>query len=287
MIRVIRIRTIVEDRHTKLLEDAEYIEGCDALFLAQKYINEPVAEVPHKDTVRQAKKLPETTEEERKIRAEAIKQAKSEIEDAIHHNEEITIAKFVMHELHRFEDEFGKKQLELARAITSGGAGHFYDNAEQCIALAKALPKTHIKEERQWRKQERRNARSMKTSKRLAAKNYPDGVVEYDNKIYDMAYDMPDTTKKQAARRRRAMREAAKQRSTYANYAAPYLYSMRLINLYEGYCDLTGITDDYDTVVSGRNARLSAEEANARHLEEERRADIERRKAERKSRREL
>lgn len=284
MIRVIRIRTIVEDRHARLLDDAEYIEGCDALYLAEKYIDETEREVPHKDTVKLARRLPQSTEEEHRIRADAIKKAKADIEEAKKHNEEITIARFVMHEIHRFEDDFGKKQLELARRITQGGPGGFYKDAEECIKLAYELPKTHVKEERQWRTQERRNAKQMRTSARLAERKYPDGVTEYDSSVYDKAYDMPDNTREEAALRRRAMRNAAKQRNTYANYAAPYLYAMRIINLYEGYKDLTSITDDYENVVTERKERLSAEEAENKKLSEIRRVDIERRKAERKSR---
>lgn len=74
------------------------------------------------------------------IRSEAIKNAKKQIEDARNYNEEIEISEFVMHELTRFENEFGRKQLELCNFIVSGGPQHFFECAEDAMKLAYALP---------------------------------------------------------------------------------------------------------------------------------------------------
>jgi len=201
------------------------------------------------------------------------------------HNEEVEIAKFVMLELNRFGTEFGKAQLELAQKIVAAGPDGFYRHADEFIALAAKLPMSKVKEEKVWRRQDVRNARSIRRSAALAAKHFPEGVVAFDQQIYEDAYNLPDETSEQAKIRRKAMREASRQRNIYANVAAPYLAAKRTVDLAEGYRDLAGLTEDYDMVVQCREERLAKDEALAQKLAQERHADAERRKNERKMRR--
>ena len=69
----------------------------------------------------------------------------------------------------------------------------------------------------------------------------------------------PDDTREQAKLRRKAMKEASKQRNIYGNVAAPYLSAVRTVELYEGYNDLDEIISHYDDVVNERNARHERE----------------------------
>lgn len=282
MIRVIRLRTIVEDRKADMNNDSAYIEGCEAIFKAEKYDGLEKVEVPQRSIIKKARQLPAVTNEEKEARHQAILAAKQEINDALTHNEEIEIAKFVMHEIHRFENEFGKKQLELCNLIVSGGDQKFFECAQEAQLLAGELPITHIKEERIWRKQEIRNARSLKKSARLAAKYYPNGIVAFDQQVYEDAYNMPDDTREQAKIRRKAMKAASAERNIYGTVAAPYLAAKRTLDLYEGYTHLGEITSDYDDVMAQRNARHENERAEAQRLAEQRRLDRESREQERK-----
>lgn len=285
MIRVIRIRTIVEDRKLRKNDDSSYIEGCEAIFKAREYFGKEKVEIPHHRLLKEAKALPKNTSEEKAMRQEAIKNAKKQIEDARNYNEEIEIAEFVMHELNRFEDEFGRKQLELCKLIVSGGPQHFFECAEDAMKLAYALPETHVKEEKTWRKQEIRNARSLTKSAKLAAKHYPDGIIEFDPQTYEDAYNMPDETRQQAKLRRAAMKKASKEKNIYGIVAAPYLSAMRTIELAEGYENLDSITADYENIVEQRNIKLEQERAENERLAEERRIDKERKTAEKKMKR--
>lgn len=272
MIRVIRIRTIVEDRKAEMQEDSAYIEGCEAIIKARKYHGLEKKDVS-KHLIKEAKKSGDR---------ELVKKAKQELEDAKAFNEEIEVADFVMREINRFETEFGQKQLELCRMIVAGGPEHFFDCAEEAVAFASALPETHVKEERTWRKQEIRNARSLAKSRKLAAKYYPNGIVEFDHKIYDDAYNMPDDTREQAKLRRKAMKEASKQRNIYGNVAAPYLAAVRTLELYEGYNNLDEIISDYDNVVAARNERHASERKEAERIAAERALDRERKQQQKK-----
>lgn len=55
MIRVIRIRTIVEDRKAKKNDDSSYIEGCEAIFKAREYFGKEKVEVPHRRSLKRPK----------------------------------------------------------------------------------------------------------------------------------------------------------------------------------------------------------------------------------------
>ena len=269
MIRVIRIRTIVEDSEAGEVEDVSYIEGCEAIIKAKQYFGMEKVEVP-KAQLKQAKLMPCETDEEKQAREQAITAARTAIKDAEERNEEIEIAQFVMHELTRFENEFGQKQLELCRLIVSGGPESFFECAVEAQRLANALPQTTDKEERTWRKQEIRNARALVKSAKLAKKYYPEGVIPFDNQEYENAYNMPDATRAQAKARRKAMRIANKKRNIYGTVAAPYLSAQRTLGLYEGYSRLDEITSDYDNVRARYEEKLEEERLLAEKLRQER-----------------
>ena len=281
MIRVIRIRTIVEDRNNPARDEASYIEGCEAIMKARKYIDEEKVEVPHHSIISEARALPAKTPEEKQARIEAIKAAKQAIEDARTHNEEVEIAQFVMRELNRFETPFGKKQYELCRMIVDGGEEHFHDKAEEIKEFAHSLPESDIKEERTWRKQEIKNAKQIEHSRTLCRQYYPDGV-DYDPEKAERAFEMPDDTRENAKLRRRAMKQANAEQNMYTTYAAPYLAAVRTLDLYNGYNDLDSLIADYDKTVSERKARHDAERAEQERLAEERRIDRERYEAQKK-----
>lgn len=281
MIRVIRIRTIVEDSESGNVEDVLYIEGCEAIIKAREYFGMEKVEIP-KQQLKQAKLMPRSTQEEKDVRNQAIAQAQSAIKAAEARNEEIEIAQFVMHELTRFESEFGQKQLELCRFIVSHGPEGFFECADEAQRLANELPHTTDKEERTWRKQEIRNARALVKSAKLAKKYYPDGVVPFDNEEYERAYNMPDDTKENAKLRRKAMRAVNKKKNIYGTVAAPYLAAQRTIGLYDGYNRLDEITADYDRVHKLYQAKLDEERAKAEKLAEERRLDKESKSRKRK-----
>lgn len=282
MIRVIRVRTLVEDLNNENRDEATYIEGCEAIMKARRYYGQPKMEIPNRSTVAAARALPKNTEEEKEIRAQAIKDAKQAIEDAKTHNEEVEIAEFVMRELNRFDTEFGKKHYELCKKIVDGGAEKFYENSAEIIALAEALPDSSVKEEKMWKKQEIKNARMLISSEHLAAQNYPDGVRIFDPQTVEDAYEMPDDTRENAKIRRKAMKAANKEQNLYSSFAAPYLSAKRTLAFYDGYRNLDALIADYDRVVEERKNRLDQERADQERLDAERKLDKERYEAEKK-----
>ena len=272
---------MVEDALAGTRDETTYIEGCEAVRKAREYHGKEKAAVPHHKEIAAARRQPAADKAER---AGRVKDVKTRISEAREFNEELEIADFVMRELTRFNTEFGKAQVALCEKIVSGGPDRFFENAEEVIAMAHALPQTHVKEEKVWRKQEVRNARALLKSAKLAAKHYPEGVVPFDPQTAENAYDMPDGTKEQAKARREAMKEANKAQNLYTEVAAPYLAAKRTLGLYEGYQRLDEIMADHDDVARGREERLAAERAKEAALNDERRFDKERIAAEKRLR---
>ncbi len=281
MFRVIRLRTLVEDYKSGKGEKENYIEGCEAVFRARKYFGAEKLELP-KEEIKQARYLPKNTPEEKKIRSERIKELRRQSNEVETHNEEVKIAEFVMFEINRFSTDFGKKQLELAKLIVSAGEERFYEVYDEAVKFANALPKSTVKEEKIWRRQEVRNANSMGQCARLARKYYPDGRISFDPQVMEDAYNMPDETPEQQKARRKAMKKANKEQNIYARVCAPYLAALRTVQLAEGYGNLEEIISGYDDAVSEIKAQREESEAAARQLQEERRLDIERKKSQRK-----
>ena len=282
MIRVIRIRTLIEDRDSDKREESTYIEGCEAIIKARQYDGvEMISLHENKLAVAKAKRVPPG-----ESRREAIKEARKELEKAREYNEEIEISRFVMRELRRFESDFGKKQYELCRRIADAGIDNFHNDYEDILALAHALPESHIREEKTWRRQEIKNAKMLKSSHNLFAQLYPDGKCTYDPNAAQEAYELPDDTREHRKIRRAAMKKANAERNKYISYASPYLSAVRTLELYDGYHDLDSIIEDYETVVKERNALHEEERAESERVAAERKLDRERLEAKKRIKKE-
>lgn len=282
MIRVIRIRTLIEDRNSDKKEESTYLEGCEAIIKARKYHGLSKEPLPDKSAIAKAKLMPKSTPEQKEQRLEAIKKAREEREAVREKNEEIEISEFVMRELGRFETEFGRKQYELCRKIADAGINGFHGQYDEILALANALPQPETKEDKTRRKQEIKNAKQIKSSHHLFAQLYPGGECDYDPDAVERAYNMPDDTRENRKLRRIAMKKASRDRNNYTSYASPYLSAVRTIELKEGYENLDSLIADYDEIYSQRESRHEAERAEAERIAAERKRDKERLEAQKK-----
>lgn len=281
MIRVIRLRTLVEDYNSGKEDKSNYIEGCEAVLNARKYKNAE-KQISPKSEMKQARLMPKNTEEEKALRKEKIRELRSRINEINDINEEIEIAKFVNFEIERFGTDFGKKQLEIVRLIVDAGENYFYNVCDEAVMLAAALPQSKNKEEKRWRKQEIRNAKALRRSARLAKRYYENGAVSFDRQVIEDAYNMPDNTPEEQKLRRKAMKAANREMNRYTKVATPYLTALRTVKLAEGYRNLDEILDGYDEARTEMMNKQAEAEAEARLLAEQRKLDGERKKAQRK-----
>ncbi len=281
MIRVIRLRTLVEDFRSGKGDKSNYIEGCEAVLNARKYKDAEKQSAP-KNEMKRARLMPKNTAEEKALRKERIREIRSQINNINDINEEIEIAKFVNFEIDRFSTDFGKKQLELVKLITDAGENFFYTVYNDAMKLASSLPVSSNKEEKRWRKQEIRNAKALKRSARLAKKYYMDGAVSFDRQILDYAYNMPDETPEEQKNRRKAMKAANRDMNRYTKVATPYLAALRTLRLAEGYANLDEILADYDSEKAEMQRLQQQAEEESRLLIAQRALDVERKKQQRK-----
>jgi len=216
MISVLKIRMFFED-HPEIPSDGRP----EALAL----IDEAMAfagKTPH------AIKKKETTKQARK--------------QYLAENEKIEIASFILKELHRFESEEGRAEIENARRIAAAGLSGF--------------TRAGI------------NGRDIELSRKTISKYYPNGIEEFDISVFDRLYTAADETdlaisachkrllkakyKKDPAAQRelraeltdlraqkagieRELKKATKENAIYNQAAKPYVKANRLLLLEKGY----------------------------------------------------
>lgn len=246
VIRIIRIRSAVEDSNEGVAADDLYCEACEAVSAMHEFDGAVKKEKLGKDDA------------DKKTVKETNKQIKE-------YNEEVEIATLVKAELERYTTEFGKAFRTLCEHTAAYGENTFFDYGADTLNAALALPQGANKEEKNLRADAIRNARAISKSAKAVAKHYPDGVKAFDSAAFEAIFDMPEETKQQRAEKRAAEKTGNRERKLYGNVMKPYLFFKRHTVLAAGYDDIDGFTADYGEI----SARL--EEARERkRLEDER-----------------
>lgn len=242
VVRVVRLRSAVEDRHAGVLEDELYCEACEALALMNAHLGgEKRQKIKKNDAV---------PKEERKATNKAIRKT----------NEEIDIAAFLQKELTRYETPFGKAFIDLCRKMADDETGKTA-NYEQ---LAIALPVGTTKEERTLRSDAISNARAVKCAIKLREKHPERDVESFSADDYEALYDLPEKTKAQRREKRQAIKAANKVRNHYGKVMKPYLWAQRHLLLSEAYAQIDAFSDDYPLVKARLDERRQLEEEAAR-----------------------
>ena len=242
VVRVVRLRSAVEDRHAGVLEDELYCEACEALTLMNAHLGGEKQQKLKKDAA--------MTKAERKATNKAIRAA----------NEEIEIAAFLQKELTRYETPFGKAFIDLCRQMADDETGKTADFEQ----LAIALPGGANKEERTLRSDAISNARAVKHAARLREKHPERDVESFSADDYEKLFDLPEETKAQRQEKRRAIRAANKVRNHFGKVMKPYLWVQRHLLLSEAYAQIDAFSDDYPLVKARLDERRALEEEAAR-----------------------
>ncbi|MCQ2462289.1 MAG: hypothetical protein MJ177_02650, partial [Clostridia bacterium] len=250
VIRIIRIRSAVEDRNEGVVTDELYCEACEAVMAADEYFGKEKLPLPD--------------------RKSADKKRKKEIAA---YNEEIEIAGLVNEELHRFETPFGLAFRASCVKIYESGKNGFCNRYDDILAGARALPQGETKQERNCRINAVRNAKSVKKSSALIKKYYPDGDISFSVSGFEAAFDMPEDTKEERKAKRAAIKKAKAERNIYARVMKPYLFAGRNAVLAAEYDNINGFISDYDEVnerleQSRERQRIEAQEKAQRRREE-------------------
>lgn len=182
VVRVLKIRAFFEDfangsyKKEDLEETAKIINEAKALAGKQKI-------APDKSAIKAAKR----SKDKGKILI-----AKEKYKQQLIENEKIEIADFVNDELNRYNTEYGRLQLELAKKLAA---------AEYNFSQVTVFSKKDIKQmpkNTQAEKQARSDCfallRDIKTAEKTRKKYFPDGIVEFDASVFNKLFTLEDET---------------------------------------------------------------------------------------------
>ncbi len=217
IVRVLQLRTAVEDKAADVLQDNVFAEACSALQSMRDHLGKE-----------KQQKLKRSAPLPAKERRTANKEIRKE-------NEEIEIAEFLDREVHRYETPFGHALIELCRRMTQDEAT---SDAPDPEAMAAALPQGKTKEERTLRADAIHMARAMNRTKKALAKHPEQAVEEFFADAYEALLELPEDTKEQRREKRAKLKTANRQRILFGKRMKPRLWAERNLLLCEAYADL-------------------------------------------------
>ena len=235
-----------------------------------------------KDRINQAKAMPKSTDAEKAARKAAIKAAKKENRELNKLNADISVCDFIIDEMNKYDTLRIKKQVERSRALEAAGYNGIFDYNKEIMVEAKALPKsTH--EEREIRSDAITRARALKNARKAMVKFYgsPENIVEPSDDAFKAAEALPDDTFAHQLEKKRTVKKLVNEKSKYIRSVKPLLDARRQLTEKENYAHLDDIRARYADAKANTDAEYEARRIKIERLEEERNADLERRKQER------
>lgn len=203
MISVLKIRALFEDYGNNVLSDESLVEAVDIIKEAEEYCNRESIELS-KDGIKQAKKTRDKS---------IIKEAKDKYRSQKQDNEKIEIAHMVMNELHRFETPEGIAEIETAKLFVDAGLDGFLNIQTITKAQAKAMPK-NTQEEKDRRRDALMQISKIKASKKAIKKYFPNGIIEFDNSVFETLFKAEDENELALHNSLKAMKIAKENKNT-------------------------------------------------------------------------
>ncbi len=305
IVRVLKVRALFEDYGNGITNDGALVEGIDIIRNAREMaVAEPKA--VDKKTYKAALK----NSEDKKATKKAYKAD-------LAFNDEITISKFVCEELDKFSSPMMQRQVADCNAIYAAGihglinAGIHELKAE--LKAARALSKSNAGE-KEYRTFAIDMAKNKIASYKTIKKYYKDTeeIVKPDFRILEGYYDREEkidesikalyVEEKKATKERKveikvAVKALAKEKSElkktindemnkHANYnrvAKPVIVAEKLVKQRENYTHLDDIAEKYEEAKKRNEEELAARIAEQKRLEAEKKAQKEKRLAEKSS----
>lgn len=268
MVTVLKIRALFEDYGNNALSDKALVEAIDIIEDANECCDGSPIALTH-DEIKAAKK----TKDKEKIKA-----AKKKYNSDKAYNEKIEISQFVVNEINKFDTPEVKADVERAHLIVGAGLEGLYETTTLTKAEAKSLPHG-TKDEKALRNSAKDKARAEIHSKKVIKKYYPEGLIEFDNSVFDKLFKAEDETeaelkglyteketakdsgdkaavkrisdeiaalKKTRAEVKAETKKAENQYSIFNRAAKPYLDSKKLLIQQENYRHYEDIKERYE-----------------------------------------
>lgn len=238
-IGVLRIRAMFENHSLGVLEDDDLEEAMETILQAKELYGKEKLSVD-KTCLREARKLPKHTEDEKILRREAIIKAKEEIRNIKETNLAIERSAIIIEDLNKFNSDSAKIKLSVAKETYSNGSIYYYEDAREELKKARRLPKS-TKAEKDIRSDAIKLARVKKESASLIRKYGIENITEPDEAVKREIIDREAESFIDSIKIKHELRKYMKKESVYSRIVKPYKDAENLIaqaNYYTHYEEL-------------------------------------------------
>ena len=247
-IDVIKIRTMFEDYGNDKLDDEQLIESMNIILTAKEAEGKEKLSVD-KSILKQAKKLPKKTAEEKELRAEEIRQAKEQLQQTAHFNQNVFTSPYILDEINKFSTERYRHMTEAAQETVSRGILYLWEDLAGEKRAARALPHK-TKEEKEIRNDALALIRAKKDSVRIIRRYGKEALKEPDEKIKEELQSREASSFRETLQLRKELKAYTKQLSLYARAVKPYENARLLLIQQQNYTCLTDLEEKYNNAVN-------------------------------------
>ena len=240
---VLKIRAMFENYSMGVLEDGELSEAMEIIHQAKELFGKTKLPVD-KAKLREAKRLPRKTAEEKELRAQAIRQAKAEINNAKETNLAIERAAIILEDLNKFSGEAGAARVETARADYAKGEVYFYEDAAEELKAAKRMS-AKTKSEKEIRSDAIKNAKIKKESASLIRRYGAENISAPDESIKEEILSRDSGSFFESLKNKRELNAYLKSVSVYTRIIKPYTDAKNLISQAENYTHYDELEEKY------------------------------------------
>lgn len=240
---VLKIRAMFENYSMGVLEDGELSEAMEIIHQAKELFGKTKLPVD-KAKLREAKRLPRKTAEEKELRAQAIRQAKAEINNAKETNLAIERAAIILEDLNKFSGEAGAARFETARADYARGKVYFYEDAAEELKAAKRMS-AKTKSEKEMRSDAIKNAKIKKESASLIRRYGAENISAPDESIKEEILSRDSGSFFESLKNKRELNAYLKSVSVYTRIIKPYTDAKNLISQAENYTHYDELEENY------------------------------------------
>ena len=239
----LRIRAMFENYGLGVLEDEELIEAMEVIEEATEFYGKKDIAID-KTALKEAKKLPKRTAEEKEKRSFAITDAKKSIRTAKEQKLAAERADIIMEDLNKFNGTPGKLRITAAEKTIADGPMYVYENAKAELKEAKKLPKA-TEEEKEIRTDAIRLARSKKEALSLIKRYGKENIKRPDENVKTELQERETSSFGESMQVRRELKAYLKAESIYMRATKPYRDAETLLLSAANYTNFEELKEKY------------------------------------------
>ena len=179
--------------------------------------------------------------------------AKAEKKRVKERNLSIERAAIIMEDIEKFSTPAGKTRVSQARLDVANGAVYLYENADELLKRAKAMPKKTAVE-KEIRADAIKSARIKKRSARLLKKYGADGINAPDEKVQEEIMSREASSFFDSLKIKRELNAYLKAVSIYTEIVKPYTDAQNLLIQFENYTHYDELENRYFQLVESKKA---------------------------------